>query len=72
MKVMIGGVAGGFLVLIIAIVIVCISMRNIQRNNAKKERENMQRVSQNGDRDAVSNLCYFQKISFRGLSQRTV
>ena len=54
MMVMVVGVAGGFLVLIIAIVIVCILMRNIQRNSAKKAAENAQRLPKKGNDDAVS------------------
>ena len=54
MMVMVVGVAGGFLVLIIAIVIVCILMRNIQRNSAKKAAENAQRLPKKGNNDAVS------------------
>lgn len=54
MMVMVVGVAGGFLVLIIAIVIVCILMRNIQRNSAKKAAENAQRLTKRGNNDAVS------------------
>ena len=54
MTVMVAGVAGGFFVLIIAIIIVCILMRNIQRNSAKKAAENEQRLAQNGNQDTVS------------------
>lgn len=54
MMLMIGAVAGGFLVLIVAIVIVCISMRNIQRNSAKKAAENAERLAKNANTDTVS------------------
>jgi Na+-transporting methylmalonyl-CoA/oxaloacetate decarboxylase gamma subunit len=58
MIVLIAGVAGGFLVLIIAIVVVCILMRNIQRNSAKKAAENAQRMAKSANDDTVS-FCLF-------------
>ena len=54
MMVMVFGVAGAFLVLIIAIVIICILMRNIQRNSARKAAENAQRLPKRVNSDAVS------------------
>ena len=54
MMVLVGGVAGGFLVLIIAIVIVCILMRNILRNSAKKAAENAERLAKTTNPDTVS------------------
>ena len=49
------GVAGGFLVLIIAIIVVCIFMRQIQRNSAKRAAENAQRlVGKSATDDTVS------------------
>ncbi len=59
MMVMVAGVAGGFLVLIIAIVIVCILMRNIQRNSAKKAAENAERLAKTANDDTVSIFCQY-------------
>lgn len=56
MVVLIAGVAGGFLVLIIAIVIVCVLMRNIQRNNAKKNAENAEHLMKGPNSDTVCTI----------------
>ena len=61
MKETIGAVTGGFLILVIATVIVCISLRKIQRKSTKKAAKEAQRVPQSNkqNEDIVSqNLFY--------------
>ena len=57
MMVMVAGVAGGFLVLVIAIVIMCILMTNTQRKRAKKAAENAERLPKSAKDDTVSICC---------------